>query len=273
MLTLRSLPLLILILLHAGEPPRVVTSVPVLADLVRLVGGGRIAVEALVPPGVDHHAWSPTPRDLGRIVGAMLVVGNGRGYDAWLAGLIVHADWRGPQLELGEGPGDPHFWHDVRQAQAALARIRDALAAVDPAGAAHYRARCDLAQAQLAVLDAWVRRQVAQVPAARRVLVTPHAGLSAWATAYGFTLEAVNGAGHGHEADAQRVAGLVQLVRSRGLAAVFTEDGHARGVLDNVAGDAGASVAGPLATCGPAVGQDYQAMIADNTLAIVNALR
>lgn len=44
------------------EGPRVVTTTPVIADLVRQVGGDRVHVTSLVPAGVDPHEYEPTLR-------------------------------------------------------------------------------------------------------------------------------------------------------------------------------------------------------------------
>jgi ABC-type Zn uptake system ZnuABC Zn-binding protein ZnuA len=47
-----------------GEPAvRVVATTTVVADLVRQVGGDRIAVESLMAEGVDPHSYRATPRD------------------------------------------------------------------------------------------------------------------------------------------------------------------------------------------------------------------
>ncbi|WP_031082123.1 anchored repeat ABC transporter, substrate-binding protein [Streptomyces sp. NRRL WC-3549] len=42
---------------------RVVTTTEILADLVRQVGGDRVQVDSIVPPGGDPHAYEPTPAD------------------------------------------------------------------------------------------------------------------------------------------------------------------------------------------------------------------
>ncbi|WP_327371190.1 anchored repeat ABC transporter, substrate-binding protein [Streptomyces sp. NBC_01217] len=42
---------------------RVVTTTEILADLVREVGGDRVQVDSIVPPGGDPHSYEPTPAD------------------------------------------------------------------------------------------------------------------------------------------------------------------------------------------------------------------
>ncbi|GGK42164.1 hypothetical protein GCM10010124_38700 [Pilimelia terevasa] len=45
-----------------GKPTVVVTT-EIIADLVRQVGGARVAVESVVPPGGDPHSYEPSPAD------------------------------------------------------------------------------------------------------------------------------------------------------------------------------------------------------------------
>ena len=42
----------------------VVTTMTVLADLIRQVGDDKVAVQALVPAGQDVHTFQPTPGDI-----------------------------------------------------------------------------------------------------------------------------------------------------------------------------------------------------------------
>lgn len=281
---LRALLLFFLLAGLAAAEPVVVATVPVIADLARQVAGGRLAVISLVPPGSSLHSWSPTPADAQRLASASAVIANGIGFEPWLAGAMAAGGATAPVIEASagiavrqgdadEGGRDPHAFHDVRLAQQYVKTIRDALVAADQAGAAGHRARADLVLARLGALDAWIRRQVATIPAERRVLITPHASLGYYAAAYGFTLASAEGVAAGAEADAQHVAGLVTLVRERHLPALFREVGHPDGVLAAVARDAGARLAGPLAGDGPGPGQSYDDMMMANTLAIVEALR
>ena len=74
-------------LLASGEPEpiRVVATTAVLADLVQQVGGNRVSIYNLVPPGSDVHTYQVTPRDNVEVSQASLIVSNG-------AGLFVNLD-------------------------------------------------------------------------------------------------------------------------------------------------------------------------------------
>ncbi|MFW6690654.1 anchored repeat ABC transporter, substrate-binding protein [Streptomyces sp. MAR4 CNX-425] len=64
----------------AGENPdaalKVVTTTEILADLVRRVGGDRVQVDPIVPPGGDPHSYEPTPRDAEKVTEADVTFTN-----------------------------------------------------------------------------------------------------------------------------------------------------------------------------------------------------
>ncbi|MEK8173059.1 zinc ABC transporter substrate-binding protein [Streptomyces sp. M19] len=55
---------------------RVVTTTEILADLVRQVGGDRVQVDSIVPPGGDPHSYEPTPADADAVSRADLTFTN-----------------------------------------------------------------------------------------------------------------------------------------------------------------------------------------------------
>src|SRR5450432_3617838 len=141
-----------------GDPParaqerlNVVASFSILGDLVRNVGGDRVAVTTLVGPDSDVHVYTPAPADAKKIADAKLVIINGLGLEGWLPRLvqssgskatIVTATANITPRRLG-ADADPHAWQSVADAKIYVANIRDALAAADPAGAEAYRANAE----------------------------------------------------------------------------------------------------------------------------------
>lgn len=69
----------------------VVATTTLIADVARSVGGGRVAVTALVPPDSDEHAWQPNPRDAALVASADLLLANGAGLELFLGGLLENA--------------------------------------------------------------------------------------------------------------------------------------------------------------------------------------
>jgi len=170
--TLRALPYALLVALaliaespaHAQERLSIVTTTNDLRSLAEAVGGERVAVAALVPPGFDPEEYQPRPQDLARVRQTRMVVRVGLDFDLWLDRLLAQSrasvqrgtdgyvdaslgiaalDVRGMSIG-GEGhahgSGNPHYWLDPRNADIITANILAALVGIDPAGAAIYEA-------------------------------------------------------------------------------------------------------------------------------------
>ncbi|BAS26539.1 metal ABC transporter substrate-binding protein [Limnochorda pilosa] len=85
----------------AGPVLQVVTTLPPIADLVARVGGERVEVSSLLPPGASPHAYEPRPLDVRRLSRADLVMLVGAGLDEWMEPLLETAGGA-PYLALAE---------------------------------------------------------------------------------------------------------------------------------------------------------------------------
>lgn len=77
--------------LAPGERLRVLATTSIVADVAAAVGGERVTVSALVPRGVDPHAFEPTPQDVAQVSKAHLIAANGFGLEAFLEDLLTNA--------------------------------------------------------------------------------------------------------------------------------------------------------------------------------------
>ncbi len=209
--------------------PKVVATTTQAADLTRQVGAGRAQVEGLLTPNSDPHEYEVRPSDLDALSGAAVVVRSGGDLDAWLGDAIQGAGGDPTQVSLIDAVrtrgDDPHWWQDPRNAQLAVARIRDALVAADPAGAATYRANAARSISKLKALDTAVATCMARVPAARRKLVTTHDALGYYAARYGIEVvgAVIPSLSTKGQPSAGETAALVQTIRAQGVRAIFAE--------------------------------------------------
>jgi manganese/zinc/iron transport system substrate-binding protein len=276
---------------------RVTTTVSMLTDLVRDVGGERVEVEGLMGPGVDPHLYKATASDVTRLsradavfyVGLMLegkmqaVLGRlrrpGKVVVAVAEGLPREQLLKPPQFE---GHYDPHVWFDVTLWARCAQVVVEGLIAADPAGRAYYTARGEDVQRRYAVLHQWALQRVAELPREKRVLITSHDAFGYFGRAYGFEVVGLQGISTVTEAGLADMAGLVDFIKRRGVKAVFVESSVPPATLERISKDAGVKIGGELFSDAMGTpgqlenGYDlgtYEGMIRHNLNTIIEALK
>jgi manganese/zinc/iron transport system substrate-binding protein len=215
---------------------RVVATTGMVADLARVIGGERIHVDALMGPGIDPHLYQAAPSDLRKLRAATLVLYNGKGLEGKMADVFVKLARKTSVvavterigdtelLEAGEGHWDPHVWFDVALWSRCAIVVGDALADVDPEHADAYRENAARYATRLKdELDPWVRRELAKIPASRRVLITSHDAFRYLGRAYGMEVKGLQGISTASDAGVRDVELMVELIVSRKIKALFVE--------------------------------------------------
>jgi len=228
---------------------RAVATTTQAADLVRNVGGDRVEVHAILSPNSDPHDYEPRPSDVREVADADVVVRSGGEVDQWLGDLVDNAGGHAERLTLIDhveaARGDPHWWQDPRNAERAVAAIRDALAKAEPSGAEAYRANAAAYIAKLRALDGRIARCMKRVPDAERKLVTSHDAFGYFARRY--RIEVVGALIPSLSSQAQPSAGatdrLVRQIDREHVKAIFPESALNPRLERAVARETGATVA------------------------------
>jgi len=219
---------------------KVIATTTQIGDFARTVGGDRAKVVQLLKPNTDPHDYEPRPSDVRETAGADVVFESGDGLDHWMGDVIKQAGGeptvvdlgaRAPVKVPGESEGaeasryDPHWWHDPRNAQAAVVAIRDSLSKANPGAKEVYARNADAYLAKLRALDRGIAACVDRVPAPQRKLVTDHDAFNYFAGRYGITVvgAVIPSQTTQAQASAKDVAALSKLIRREGVKAVFPE--------------------------------------------------
>lgn len=268
----------------------VVTSVTVLADLIRQVGGERVSVQALVPSGADPNTFQPAPRHVVAVARARIVFLNGLGLDRTVRTVVDNAARSDlpvvvlanglPTLESGlsvpsEGPGrgNPYLWLDPRNAAIYVERIRDGLSMVDPAGEPVYQSNAEAYLRRLAALDAEIEQRLAAIPPARRKLVTLHDAFPYFAARYHFALVGVAITTPGRAPSAREVAAVARVIHDQRVPVVYTEPQLDARLLKLAARDAGIEISTLYSDTLDATVRSYEELLRYNARQLVDGLR
>jgi ABC-type Zn uptake system ZnuABC Zn-binding protein ZnuA len=261
----------------------VVATTTQVADFAREVSGEAVAVEQILQPNSDPHEYEPRPSDVEAAASAEIIFVSGRGLDEWAEELVSDSGSEAEIVDLGAlAPvtlgDDPHWWHDPRNAEAAVAGVEKALAAADPSRKTQFARNADAYLGELKALDAGIAACIDSVPVPQGKLVTDHDAFGYFANRYG--LEVVGAVIPSQttqaQASAKDLSQLAQTIEAENVKAVFPESSLSAAAAEAIARQTGVSAEYTLYgdTLGPegSSGETYLGMEAANADAVVRGL-
>jgi zinc/manganese transport system substrate-binding protein len=168
----------------------------------KAVTGDKAQVEILVPPGAEVHEYQATPRAVGAIASAGVLVKNGMGLEEFLEATVKNAgNSKLKEIDASKGiqaieeispvetpvgdagekkgkdehsdhdhkhheheAGNPHVWLDPVLAKQQVENIRDGLIAADSENQATYKANAAAYIQQLEQLDSQFKQRLQKYP-------------------------------------------------------------------------------------------------------------
>jgi zinc transport system substrate-binding protein len=267
---------------RSGDTVAVVATVYPLAWLVQAVGGDRVSVLDLTPPGVDAHDAVLTARQRADIETANLVVYLGDiGFQPDVEAAV--ADANGTVLNLGananliQGEGgvayDPHAWLDPERMVGFASEVAAALEKTDPQHRSAYAAREATVTQQLTSLDQAFREGLSGCR--YTTFVASHEAFAYLAQRYGLTQIGIQGLVPESEPSADRIHAAESAITSGEAAPVVfyenTDEGQR--IADSIAADVSVPTL-PLGTleAAPPTG-DYLSVMRGNLTNLREGLR
>lgn len=244
----------------AAENLKVVATFSIIGDFARNVGGHRIELTTLVGPNGDAHVYEPKPADAVAVSDADVVLMNGLQFEGFLQRLIESSGSRASIVEItrggkilygasaadAHGAADPHAWQSVRNARVYVQNIADAFCATDADGCDTYRVNARSYAEKLQALEDEIRAAVAEIPEARRTLITSHDAFGYFEHEYGIRFLAPQGIATDSEASAADVAALIRQLKAERASAVFVENITDPRLVEQIASETGLKIGGEL---------------------------
>jgi len=232
-----------------ADTGRVVVAVTLLpqAGFVEAVGGDRVEVVVMVPPGASPHTYEVTPDQMVLLSRAKMYAKVGSGVEfelSWMDRLLaanrqmlvvdcsrgiqlIEADGDAQDEEHGDidtddgdhhhAGADPHIWLSVRNARLMVESVCEGLVQVDPANAAFYQGNCDAYLDALSLLDKELGDALDGLENRRFIVFHPAFGY--FARDYNLIQIAVEQGGN--EPDAQYMVRLIREAGEHGIRVVF----------------------------------------------------
>jgi zinc transport system substrate-binding protein len=256
---------------------KVTASVFPLAAIVSEVGGGKVSVTTVVPPGSDPHNFEMTPMTAKAIEQADLIFLVGGHFDRWILGsgfsgaasrahefLGVFGD---SLIKTGEET-NPHIWLDPLLAKRMGVVAGEELSRVDPANRAYYESRAAVFSAAMDSLHASLKARLRK--SGFRAYVAFHPAWTYFARRYGLEERAILELTPEQEPSARWIARVLKTMKDAGIKFVIAEEFSNKALAQMVAGDSGARVVvlDPLGG-GDRPGRDSYAALMNYNLAVI----
>lgn len=226
-----------------GNKLLVVATIQPLGEFVKAVGGDRVDVMVLLPPGAEPHTFEPKPAQMKHIENSYLFVKNGAGLELWLErfsseGLKVVDSSKGVELIYLNGTPDPHIWLSPRCVMIQVENICRALIEVDPEGREFYEKNRDAYINELRRLDEYLRSRLAS--ASGRIFVVDHPAWSYLARDYDLVQIAIEEGDR--EPGPRHIAYIIKIVKDNNIKAILVEPEFNPKMAEIIASEAGCRV-------------------------------
>jgi len=270
-------------------------------DFAQKIGGDKIDLRMMVPPGAEPHDWEPTAKLMAQMEKADVFIYNGVNMEMWADKLVksisseklkvVEASSGVSLIKLedheegeygkheGEednhGDYDPHVWLDPMRALKQAENIKNAFVAADEENMEFYESNFNEFANKLRELDQKYREELKD----RKLneIVVAHAAFGYLADRYGLEQISVSGLTPQEEPSAAKMAQITELVREHGIKYIFFETLTSPKLAKVIANETGAKTAvlnpvGGLTKDEIEEGKGYISIMEDNLEILKKAL-
>jgi len=212
---------------NASQRINVVTTIAPLGDFVKTVGGEKVLVTVVVPPGAEPHTFEPTPSLMMDMAKTDLYVMNGAGLEFWMDKLlgankrmtVVDSSQGVVLLQEDEGEMDPHIWLSLRNAAVQVNNICSGLILVDPQNKDYYIKNRDGYLEKLKALDIELNSTFAGRK--NKIFIVHHPAWTYFARDYG--LIQVPLMENEKEPGPKYLGEVIELAKKNNITAIFVE--------------------------------------------------
>jgi len=237
---------------------KVVTTLFPLYDFAKNIGGDKVLVSLLLPPGVEPHSFEPKPADIIRINEADIFVYTGKFMEPWAEDVIKGVSNKSlsvvdaskgvkmlPAVSLDREESsaalDPHIWLDFDNGKIMVANIAEALESKDPAGQNFYAQNTQSYDNQLNELDMEFRSSLSDCRS-REIVYAGHYAFGYPAARYGLKYAAAQGVSPDSEPTANDLIALIKQIKKNRINYIFYEELTSPRIAQTIADETDAKI-------------------------------
>lgn len=245
---------------------KISVSVPTYKGITEKVGGSRVEVSCLLPPGFNPPEFDPTPAVLKKASQTDLYIRVSEDFEfenVWLRKIkTVKENLNVFNSSEGviERDHNHHIWNGTEEVKIIAGNIFNKLAELDSVNVEFYKMNYDYFMKEIDSVDVLVREKLAGIK--QNTIITYHPAWTYFTNSYGLNQIAIED--HGRQPNANDLARLVKKAKKLGIKAVFIQPQFDNNTAKIIANEIGAE----LVEIDP-LPEDFLANIVDITNKIV----
>jgi zinc transport system substrate-binding protein len=228
---------------------RVIATIFPVYDFARNIGGDKINVEMLLPPGTDVHHYELRPGDIVKVTKTDIFLFTNFELEQWAYKIINAADKNTNMLAIETGSGaflmplnkddekkevhgnleehisrfDPHIWLDMDNAQKMVDNIADAFIKKDPRNSDFYKKNANDYKLKLRALDQQYHTELSGCKSTT-ILHAGHWAFAYLARKYNLQYIAAYNVFADAEPSPQQIFTLIEQIKREKAAYIYYED-------------------------------------------------
>lgn len=241
----------------------IVTSILPQADFIEHIGGDKVEVIVMIPPGANPATYEPTASQLKAVSSAGMYAKVGSGLlfeEVWLNKIITtnpdmlvvdtskgvtlmemekhHHEDENPRHNDDEYSMDPHIWLSPVNAQIMVQNICEGLIRIDPANETYYEQNKEQYIRDLEMLDSTINQSLSG--SKNRTFMVFHPSWGYFARDYNLTMIAVEI--EGKEPSVSDMAHLIKTANENDINVIFVQPQFSTKSAEVIAKEIGGSV-------------------------------
>jgi len=247
---------------QSEEKTTIVTTLYPLYEFSKAVGGDKVDVTLLLPPGAEAHTFEPKPSDIIKINNADMFVYIGAGMEPWAHDIVeglnnkeltlldastkvtlLKSDEHGTAEEghHNHGEYDPHFWLDFNNDMKVVDAIAETLSLKDPANKDYYLANAKSYKQKLVDLDNKYKQGLSSCKQ-KEFITGGHKAYSYLAKRYDIAYLSAFGISPDSEPTPKAIKEIADLTKEHGIKYVLFEKLVSPRMAEAIAEQAGAKI-------------------------------
>ncbi|MFZ2206734.1 MAG: zinc ABC transporter substrate-binding protein [Microgenomates group bacterium] len=222
---------------------KVATSFYPLAFLAEQIGGDKVIVTNLTPPGAEPHDFEPGTRDIVQLENQDIILLNGGGLEGYANKIKVNIDPKKTKLVIVGQPlmsdqNDPHVWLDPILYKKEAKIITETLIKIDPVNLKMYIANAQKISDMIDELDLEFKKKLSDCR--QKNIVTSHKAFGYLASRYGLHEIALAGLSPEQEPSSKTLVEVATFAKIKKIRYIFFEELVSPSIAQTIAREIGA---------------------------------